>query len=200
MASRKFLESRLVIASHNEGKIKEISALLKPFNVDVTSSKALQLIEPYESGDTYLENALIKARACSDATGFCVLSDDSGIELAALGNKPGVHTAPFTKDHGGLDVVFAEWASNPAIALNPSATFMCVQVLLWPDGHYEYFTGMVSGRLTFPRRGSNGHGYDPVFIPNGFDKTVAEMTDAQKNSCSHRFIALNQLINTCFTT
>lgn len=194
---RKLLTRRLVIASHNQGKIKEIEALLAPFGIETTSSSKLKLLEPDETGDTYLENALIKARACTASTGLPALGDDSGIEVSALDGQPGLHTAPYTKKLGGREAVFALWEAMPAIKNNPAARFVCIQVLCWPDGHFEYFAGVVNGKLSFPPRGSGGHGYDPVFIPQGHNRTIAEMSFNEKNQCSHRFIALAQLINAC---
>lgn len=197
MNPRKLTERRIVIASHNEGKIYEITTMLSPFGKSLESSRSLQLIEPDETGSTYLENALQKAHAASDATGLVVLADDSGIEVDALGGEPGLHTAPFTHAAGGRHEVFRQWAMNEAIRENPQAHFVCVQVLLWPDGHYESFLGRVSGMLTFPPRGEHGHGYDPIFIPHGFNQTLAQMSTQEKNTCSHRFIALNRLIDAC---
>ncbi len=194
---RQFLEDRLVIASHNDGKIREISALLKPFGIHCDSAKSLNLIEPDETGSTYFENALEKALACAKATGLAVLGDDSGVEVHALAGEPGLHTAPYTKQHGGREAVFAKWARLPELQKDPIAEFVCVMVIVWPDGHYESFEGRVRGKLTFPPRGEGGHGYDPVFIPDGYDQTIAEMSFAEKNSCSHRFIALNRFIDAC---
>jgi len=197
--SRKLIEKRLVIASHNEGKIREIKALLEPFGIDVVSSKELSLIEPEETGETYLENALIKAKACSLATGLPAISDDSGVEVSALNNQPGVHTAPYTKEHGGLARVFELWASDENILKNHRASFVCVQVLWWPDGHFESFESRISGKLTFPPRGTGGHGYDPVFVPDGHEKTIAQMSLLEKNTCSHRFLSTLKLIEACIT-
>lgn len=194
----KFHESQLVIASHNPGKIREIKQLLAPFGVGISTSASLGLIEPEENGSTYLENALIKARACVAATGLSALADDSGVEVMALGGEPGLHTAPYTKEKGGREKVFELWGSDPAVLANPKARFMCVQVLMLPDGQYAHFEGIVEGRLTFPPRGSGGHGYDPVFMPQGHDRTIAEMTLEEKNAFSHRFIALEKLVNACF--
>ncbi|AIL12349.1 hypothetical protein IM40_00560 [Candidatus Paracaedimonas acanthamoebae] len=196
--ARKFTESHLIIASHNQGKINEISHLLSPFNVEVTSSAALKLIEPEETGRTYLENALLKAKACVDKTGLPALSDDSGLEVEALNGHPGLHTAPYAKAHGGYDKVFELWAGNAEIQKNSRASFYCVQVLLWPDGHQEIFEGRVKGKVTFPPQGIHGHGYDPIFIPEGYTKTAAEMSLAEKNKVSHRFLALQKLIESCF--
>jgi XTP/dITP diphosphohydrolase len=188
---RQFQDQELVIASHNSGKIEEVAAFLAPFSVRVLNARDLKLPEPEETGSTYLENALIKARACALVTQKPSLGDDSGLEVAAMNNEPGLHTAPYTKQHGGRDNVFAMWAKNPEIAKNPKATFVCVLVLAWPDGHYESFEGVVEGQLTFPPRGQGGHGYDPVFVPDGHSRTIAEMTLGEKNRCSHRYIALN---------
>lgn len=196
---RKFTESQLIIASHNQGKINEISHLLAPFNIDVTSSEALNLLEPEETGRTYLENALLKAKTCVTKTGLPALSDDSGLEVESLRGEPGVNTAPYAKALGGYEAVFESWSQNAAIRKNSRASFYCVQVLLWPDGHHEIFEGRVKGNLTFPPRGIYGHGYDPIFVPDGFIQTIAEMPLSEKNKCSHRFFALQQLIETCFT-
>ncbi|HXW54083.1 MAG TPA: non-canonical purine NTP pyrophosphatase [Myxococcota bacterium] len=195
--SRKFNEEILVIASHNQGKISEIALMLEPFGIALTSAKELKLPVPEETGKTYLENALLKARACAAQTSLPALADDSGVEVAALHGLPGLDTAPYTELHGGHQAVFAMWAKNPDIMANPKASFKCVQVLAWPDGHYEHFLGEVEGRLTFPPRGKGGHGYDPIFIPAGHKFTAAEMTTQEKNAYSHRSLSLNALIDAC---
>lgn len=140
----------LVIASHNIDKIKEISLLLSPYNLTIFKAADFNLPEPDETGTTYIENALIKAQACASATGLPALADDSGIEVAALGNKPGVDTAPYTKEQGGREKVFALWETRLEIKQNNAAAFVCVHVLAWPDGHYEHSQAFVHGRLTFP--------------------------------------------------
>ncbi len=195
---RKFKNHQLVIASHNKGKINEITSLLEAFNISITSSAALGLIEPAETGLTYLENALIKAKACVNQTGLPALSDDSGLEVEALEGAPGVNTAPYTLAQGGHKKIFERWSQLPTIQKNPRAALLCVQVLMWPDGHQEIFEGCIKGRLTFPPRGTHGHGYDPIFIPEGYTLTVAEMPLSEKNKCSHRFLALQKLIESCF--
>jgi|SRR5579871_1804464 len=195
---RKFIDKTLVIASHNPGKIDEIMAMLKPFSINVLTAKELALPEPEETGTTYMENAILKAKSCVNAVLLPSLADDSGIEVMALGGLPGVDTAPYTKSHGGREQVFALWQHNPNILADPRACFKCVQVLAWPDGHYEHFEASVNGRLTFPPRGHYGHGYDPVFIPDGHDRTVAQMSPSEKNQCSHRYLALKALIEGCF--
>jgi XTP/dITP diphosphohydrolase len=195
---RKFVEKSLVIASHNAGKISEIKAILSSHPIKISDAATLDLDEPEENGGTYLENALIKARACVLATNLAVLADDSGIEVEALGNQPGVDTAPFTKKSGGREKVFALWQANKKIQENPRAAFICYQVLMWPDGHYEAFNARVPGRLTFPPQGADGHGYDPVFIPDNLKRTMAELSFAEKNNYSHRAQALRKLVEACF--
>ncbi|MCA9507159.1 MAG: hypothetical protein KC505_01905 [Myxococcales bacterium] len=192
--TRKIGEHRVVIASHNMGKIKEITALFEGHAIETTSARALDLNVPEENGKTYLENALIKARACVEATDDVSLGDDSGLEVEALGKQPGLYTAPFTVEQGGLALVFQKWQQNEAIMKDPRAAFLCTQVLVWPDGHYEHFEAKINGRLVFPPRGNNGHGYDPIFMPDGYDKTMAEMTFEEKQRCSHRFVALKALL------
>lgn len=194
---RKLSDSELVIATHNEGKLHEIITLLAPFAINVSSAKSLNLPEPEETGETYLENALLKARACAMRTQKPSLADDSGLEIIAFNDEPGLHTSRFTKQHGGLSAVFSMLANNEALKKNPAARFVCVLVLYWPDGHYEHFTCVVEGRLVFPPRGNHGHGYDPVFIPNGHDRTFAEMNEEEKNRLSHRGRALLACIDAC---
>lgn len=194
---RKLESQNLLIASHNAGKISEISALLSQHGIKSLSAASLNLPEPEEDGLTYLENALIKARACMALTNLAVLADDSGIEVAAFGQQPGVDTAPYTKKLGTREKVFALWQADPALKENPRASFVCVQVLMWPDGHFEHFFARVSGRLAFPPRGLGGHGYDPIFIPDGHSSTMAEMNLEEKNSFSHRSRALRSLIANC---
>jgi XTP/dITP diphosphohydrolase len=190
--ARKFTSHSLVVASHNQDKIKEISLCFAHTGIKIFSSKDFNLYEPEETGNTYLENALI--RACMAATHLPALADDSGIEVEALFGQPGLDTAPYTKKLGGRDQVFALWQNLPAIKANAKAQFMCTQVLLWPDEHYEHFETIVYGTLTFPPRGSYGHGYDPIFIPAGHTKTMAEMPWSEKKNFSHRSLTLDKLI------
>jgi XTP/dITP diphosphohydrolase len=194
---RKILDKQLLIATHNQGKLREIAALLLPFGITAIGAGELNLEVPEETGTTYLENAIIKAKACALATNLPSLGDDSGLEVAALNNAPGLDTAPFTEMMGGREKVFELWGADAAIKNNPKATFVCFQVIAWPDGHIEHFDARASGRLTFPPRGNGGHGYDPVFIPDGFDQSIGEMTFHEKNSCSHRFLALQKVIDNC---
>lgn len=188
--TRKFKEESLVIASHNKNKIIEITSLLSDLDIHLLNAHELSLPIPDETESTYLGNALIKAKACALATNMPSLADDSGIELDAFNGEPGVHTAPYTQRLGGIENVFKLWQSDDRIKQNPKAAFICCQVLCWPDGHYEHFFAKVEGSIVLPPRGSNGHGYDPVFIPKGRDVTVAQMSFAEKNIVSHRALAL----------
>ncbi|MDO5631896.1 MAG: RdgB/HAM1 family non-canonical purine NTP pyrophosphatase [Paracoccus sp. (in: a-proteobacteria)] len=195
---RRLSGEKLVVATHNAGKLEEIRAMLAPFGVDVTSAGELGLDEPEETEDSFLGNALIKARAACAATGLPVLADDSGITVDGLGGAPGVYTADWAKTPNGRDFVQAmtrTWTELDAVgAAEPrTAQFRCTLVLMWPDGHYEVFEGIAPGRLVWPMRGAQGHGYDPMFVPDGYDMTYAEMPPEEKNRISHRADAFHKL-------
>ena len=201
---------RLVVASHNPGKLKEIGNLLAPYNVTTVSVGELGLPEPEETGTTFRANSEIKARAAAEATSLPALADDSGIEVAALNGAPGVYSADWgtpDKDFTGAmqrihDEITAESAWPPD---GPVANFNATLCLAWPDGDITFFEGKVFGRLVWPPRGSDGFGYDPMFQPDGETKTFGEMTLAEKNGrrddadggLSHRARALNQFVNAC---
>lgn len=195
---RRFTEPRLLVATHNAGKLAEIRALLAPRGIEVVGAAEMGLAEPDETEETYLGNALIKARAAVAATGLPALADDSGISVDGLGGAPGVRTADWaeTPDGRDFDVAMARtWqALEKAGAPEPrSAQFTCVLVLMWPDGHHEAFKGVVPGHLVWPTRGSHGHGYDPMFVPDNFETTFAEMSTDEKNRISHRARAFAEL-------
>ncbi len=201
---RKFTEGRLVLASHNVGKLEEISRLLQPFNIDIVSAAALGLAEPPETEATFLGNARIKAHAAAWATGLPALADDSGIEIDALGGAPGVYTADWAETPLGRNFGLAmerAWAMlEAASAPEPrTARFCCTLVLAWPDGKDEFFQGFTDGRVVWPMRGTQGHGYDPIFQPTGYDCTFGEMDRWQKNLMSHRALAFRKLVEACFT-
>jgi XTP/dITP diphosphohydrolase len=182
---------RLVVATHNRGKLEEIAALLAPFAVESVGAASLGLPEPAETGATFLENARIKAHAAARASGLPALADDSGIEIDGLGGAPGVHTADWAEGTGGRDFVRAmtrAWdALEAAAAPFPrTARFRCTLVLAWPDGHDEAFEGRIEGECVWPMRGDQGHGYDPMFRPAGFPVTLGEMDRWEKNRISHR--------------
>lgn len=200
---RKFTEDRLVVATHNKGKLEEISALLQPFSVNVTSAGALGLPEPVETETTFIGNARIKAHFAAKASGLPALADDSGISIDGLGGAPGVYTADWAETPNGRDFVMAmtrAWTElEAAQAPYPRrAQFRCTLVLAWPDGHDNVFEGVMPGQVVWPMRGDQGHGYDPIFQPDGFDITFGEMDRWKKNEISHRADAFRKLVKGCF--
>ncbi|EKD59959.1 MAG: Nucleoside-triphosphatase [uncultured bacterium] len=201
---RKFSGERLLVATHNQGKLEEIAKLLEPFGISVLSVGELGLPEPAETEASFVGNARIKAHAAAQATGLPALADDSGITIDALAGAPGVYTADWAETPDGRDFVMAmtrTWAELESVhAAQPrTAQFRCTLVLAWPDGHDEVFEGMMTGRIVWPMRGDQGHGYDPIFQSDGFDVTFGEMDRWQKNQISHRADAFRKLIEGCFT-
>ncbi len=196
--NRRFKGDRLVIASHNPGKVREIAELLAPYSVAVDSAGGLGLAEPEETGDSFRANAELKALAAARASGLPALADDSGLAVDALGGKPGIHSARWA----GPDRDFAAAMAKVEDALgeekNRSARFVCVLTLAWPDGHCESFEGTVAGSLVWPPRGDRGFGYDPIFVPDGYDVTFGEMDPDAKHAISHRADAFAKLIAACF--
>jgi XTP/dITP diphosphohydrolase len=200
---RKFTGKNLVIASHNAGKIREIGALLDPFGVEVVSAGALGLPEPAETESTFAGNARIKAHFAARESGLPALSDDSGISVEALDGAPGVYTADWAETPNGRDFPMAMakvWSLlEEKQAPEPRrARFNATLCLAWPDGHDELFEGKVHGRIVWPMRGTNGFGFDPVFLPDGKTQTFGEMDPAEKHAMSHRAIAFRKLVEGCF--
>jgi XTP/dITP diphosphohydrolase len=200
--TRRLTEPRLVVATHNRGKLDEIRALIGDRSVELVSAGELGLPEPAETETSFLGNARIKAHAAARASGLPALADDSGIEVDALGGAPGVHTADWAETPAGRDFVHAmtrTWeALEAAGAAEPrSARFRCTLVLAWPDGHDEVFEGRLDGRCVWPMRGTEGHGYDPMFQPDGHGVTLGQMTAAEKNRISHRARAFERLVAAC---
>ena len=201
---RKFTEKRLLVATHNAGKLAEMRALLAPYGVEVVGAAEMGLGEPAETEDNFIGNARIKARAAMEATGLPALSDDSGISVDALNGAPGVYTADWAETGQGRDFPMAmkrtwdelEAVNAPAPRL---AQFRCTLVLMWPDGHDEVFEGVLPGQVVWPPRGAEGHGYDPIFMPDGHDVTLGEMAPEAKNELSHRAIAVEKMIKAAFT-
>jgi XTP/dITP diphosphohydrolase len=204
-AIRKLTPGKLVIASHNPGKVREIAALLEGHLLDVLSAASLDLPEPEETGTTFVMNAELKARAAADLSGLPALADDSGLCVDALDGEPGIFSARWggpEKDFGmamrliedHLRRIEAETGTPPA----RTAHFVCALALAWPDGHVEWFEGRVDGTLVAPVRGDKGHGYDPMFVPDGHDRTFGEMDDALKNQISHRADAFRQMVTAVF--
>jgi XTP/dITP diphosphohydrolase len=196
--ARRFTEPKLVIASHNEGKVREIGDLLADFPVEVVSAGSLGLPEPEETGYTFRANADLKARAAAAAAGMPALADDSGLAVAALDGAPGIYSARW----GGKAKDFNLAMNRVHRALkgqsDKSAAFICALALVWPDGHAEVFEGRVEGEIVEPGRGSRGFGYDPIFVPHGYDETFGEMDPAEKHAISHRADAFGQLVEACF--
>lgn len=194
----------LVIATHNDGKLKEISALLDPYGVTCLSAGSLGLPEPAETGTSFVENALIKAHAAAQASGLAALADDSGLSVAALNGRPGVYTADWAERQWFEGEPGRDWfmAMGKVEGLlqqcGPDAprdaAFHCVLAIAWPDGEQAIYEGIAPGLLTWPPRGSMGFGYDPVFIPAGRDLTFAEIDPAEKHQISHRADAFRKLV------
>lgn len=189
---------KLVVASGNAGKIREIRELLEPFGVTVLSSAELGLEEPEETEETFSGNARIKARFAVDRSGLPALSDDSGIEVDALGGAPGIRTADWAETGEGRDFAMAMkkvWTLLEQMdAPEPrTARFRCALCLAWPDGRDEIFEGKVEGRLVWPMRGERGFGFDPMFLPDGETETFGEMEPSKKRAMSHRADAFAKL-------
>jgi XTP/dITP diphosphohydrolase len=199
-AIRKLQPGRLVIASHNPGKVREIAALLEGHGLDVVSAKELDLPEPEETGTTFVMNAELKARSAADLSGLPALADDSGLCVEALGGDPGIFSARWageTKDFG--EAMRRVHDKVAAIEDAPrDAHFVCALALAWPDGHVEWFEGRVDGTLVWPPRGEKGFGYDAMFLPVGHDQTFGEMEEGDKHAISHRADAFRQLVAAVF--
>ena len=200
---RKFTGDTLLVATHNAGKLEEIATLLKPYGVKVVGAAEMQLEEPEETETTFVGNARLKAHAVARATGLPALSDDSGIEIDALDGAPGVYTADWAETETGRDFIMAmtkahDWIVAKGATPPWTARFCCTLVLAWPDGHDEIFPGTAEGEIVWPMRGTNGHGYDPIFQPNGYNLTFGEMDRWEKNKISHRADAFSKFVKGCF--
>ncbi|PCK00405.1 MAG: non-canonical purine NTP pyrophosphatase, RdgB/HAM1 family [Zetaproteobacteria bacterium] len=194
---RRFEGGDLVIATHNKGKAREISALLSPYVSTFYTADELGLPEPEETGTTFVDNAILKAQAAAQASGKVSLADDSGLAVHALGGDPGIYSARW----GGVDKDFNLAMRKVHDALGDeedrSASFVCVLALGWPDGHSEVFEGRVHGMITWPMRGHNGFGYDPIFQANDYKISFAEMDPDEKQAISHRADAFKKLVKNC---
>ena len=194
--ARLFTGDRLVIASHNQGKVEEISALLAPFAIHAVSAGALGIAEPEETGDSFEANAALKAKAAAGASGLPAIADDSGLVVLALGGAPGIYSARWAgpdKDFRiAMQRVHRELADR-----DRSARFVAALALVWPDGDTEIFRGEVAGKLVWPPRGDRGFGYDPIFAPDGGAATFGEIEPAEKHKISHRARAFAKLVEGC---
>jgi XTP/dITP diphosphohydrolase len=200
---RRFEDKTLLVATHNQGKLEEIADLLAPFGVRCVGAKERALPEPEETETTFVGNARIKAHAVAQATDLPALSDDSGITIDALDGAPGVYTADWAETPSGRDFVMAMTRAHDMLEAKGApeprrAQFRCTLVLAWPDGHDEVFEGVMPGRVVWPMRGDQGHGYDPIFQPDGYDITFGEMDRWEKNKISHRADAFAKLVAGCF--
>ncbi len=196
--ARHFAPGRLVIASHNPGKLREIAALLAPFGIDTVSAGALGLPEPDETGATFEANAELKAQASAQGSGLPALADDSGLVVPALGGAPGIYSARWAGPDKDFAAAMRRVETELVGATDRRAHFVAVLSLAWPDGHVETFRGEAHGRLVFPPRGTQGFGYDPIFLPEGGALTYGEMAPEDKHRISHRAVAFAQLVDSCF--
>lgn len=195
------MAGRLVIATHNKGKLVEMADLLAPYGFACVAAGELGLAEPAETADSFAGNAALKARAAADASGLPALADDSGLAVDALGGRPGIHSARWAETGGpdgatvrdfrrAMERVNRELGDSP----DRRAHFVCALCLAWPDGRLRCFEGRVDGTLVWPPRGGRGFGYDPMFLPDGYDQTFGEMDPAAKHAISHRAQAFRKLV------
>jgi XTP/dITP diphosphohydrolase len=202
----RLIDGRLVIATHNPGKLRELRDLLAPYGIDAVSAGELRLAEPEETGASFRENARIKAVAATTASRLPAFADDSGLAVDALGGAPGIHSARWA----GADKDFAgamqkiETMMRERNAADRRAHFVSALCVAWPDGHVEEFEGRIDGTVIWPARGTAGFGYDPIFLPHGHDRTFGEMTADEKHGLppkgkglSHRARAFLKLAEAC---
>lgn len=192
---RQLKPGRLIAATHNKGKVRELKDLFEPLGFDVVSAIDLDLDEPEETEDSFTGNAILKARAAAKATGYPALSDDSGLAVTALGGAPGIYSARWAGEPRDFSAAM-EKVERELQATNSddrSAKFVCALAVVWPDDHAEVWEGYVHGTLVWPPRGDKGFGYDPIFVADGKTETFGEMEPAEKHAMSHRADAVAQL-------
>jgi len=195
----KFVQTKLLIASGNQGKVMEITSLLSGFNVSVLPATDFDIKEPEETGKTFKENAELKARHYGKAAGIPALADDSGLAVEALNGDPGIYSARWAGDEKNFNKAMQRIENELADNANKKAKFVCALSLYWPDtDKIATFEGEVQGTLTFPAKGEEGFGYDPIFVPDGYKKTFAEIPRDEKQKISHRAKAFTKLIENCF--
>ena len=188
--------ARLVIASHNEGKVREVAELFAPFGIETVPAASLGLAEPEETGKSFAENAALKALAAASASGLPALADDLGLEVHALGGDPGIHSGRWAGEGKDFSIAMERVRRElEAVgASEPRANFTCALALATPEGRVQVFEGQVSGTLVWPPRGTRGFGYDPIFVPEGYSETFGEMEPWRKHAISHRARAFEKLI------
>lgn len=187
-------QEKIVIASHNAGKVREISDLLKPYAAGFTSAAALNLDEPEETESTFVGNALLKARAAAKVSNMVALADDSGLAVNALNGEPGIYSARWAGEPRDFNAAMLKVHEKMGDTSDRTASFICVLALAWPDGREEVFEGRVDGDLIWPPRGTKGFGYDPMFVASGMEQTFAEIEPEAKHAISHRADAFKKLL------
>lgn len=204
MAHRPFTDRRLLIATHNRGKILEFEALLTPLGISVTGAPELGLAEPEETGDTFVANAVLKAQAAAAATGLPTLADDSGIAVEGLNGAPGIYSARWAGPDRDFKIAMRRVREELVVrfgsfaAADKRAAFVCALCLAWPDGHHEIFEGRVDGTVLEEPVGAYGFGYDPLFVPSGHQLSFGQMPYVEKQAHSHRARAVDALLSACF--
>jgi len=198
---RQFTETKLVLATHNKGKLREIRALLADRSIEILSAGDLNLPEPEETEDSFSGNARLKAVAAARESGLAALADDSGLVVEALDGAPGIYSARWAGPEKNFDMAMqrVEEEVRQSGSENRRAHFICALSLVWPDETEVTVEGRVDGQLIWPPRGENGFGYDPIFVADGYDKTFGEMDPAEKHAIGHRADAFTQLMRACFT-
>ena len=200
MQTRLFTENKLVVATHNQGKLREIRALLVDQGVTMLSAGELSLDEPEETEDSFVGNARLKAKAASKASGFVALADDSGLVVDALGGAPGIYSARWAGPEKDFTIAMqkVETKLSKTASADRRAHFICSLSLVWPDDYDVTVEGRIDGQLVWPPRGNRGFGYDSIFVPDGYDLTFGEMDPDQKHAISHRADAFAQLLRASF--
>jgi XTP/dITP diphosphohydrolase len=190
---------RLVIASHNPGKVREIADLVRPYGIEVLSAGDAGVPEPEETGQSFAQNAALKARVSAEASGLPALADDSGLAVTALDGRPGIYSARWGGPEKDFQLAMRKVNEELGNAEDRSAAFVCALCLAWPDGTVRHYRGTVYGDLVWPPRGDRGFGYDPMFVPTGYDITFGEMDPEAKHRISHRAEAFRLLVDDLFT-
>lgn len=191
---RRFSDDILIIATHNQGKFREFQELLEPYVKEIVSAEQAGLPDTEETGETFADNAILKAKAAARKAGRAALADDSGLCVTALDGKPGLHSARWAGPDRDFKLAMKSVHEAMGAAHDRSACFICVLALAWPDGHTELVEGRCDGMIVWPPRGEQGHGYDPFFAPLGHERTFAEMSAIEKQALSHRGVALRELV------